>query len=152
MEQSVYHMSALARIEPNIIFEWETEAMDMIKGVWSETVDMSKTASTMGSGSLEVYATPALVALMEHAACEAISGMLEEGVTTVGTQMNVSHLAATPVGMTVRAEAVLTAQEGRSYTFAIEAYDAAGLIGKADHQRVAVKIDKFMARAVAKLG
>lgn len=126
--------------------------MDAIKGVWQETVDESRSAETMGSGSLRVYATPALVALMEHAACEALKGMLEEGVTTVGTQMNVSHVAATPIGMTVRAEAVLTAQEGRAYTFAIEAYDDAGLIGKAEHQRVAVKTDKFMARTNAKLG
>lgn len=126
--------------------------MEAIKGVWQETVDESRSAETMGSGSLRVYATPALVALMEHAACEALKGMLEDGVTTVGTQMNVSHVAATPIGMTVRAEAVLTAQEGRAYTFAIEAYDDAGLIGKAEHQRVAVKTDKFMARTNAKLG
>lgn len=126
--------------------------MDMIKGVWKETVVEASTARVMGSGSLDVYATPALVALMEHAACEAVAGMLEEGVTTVGTQMNVSHLAATPVGMEVRAEATLTAQEGRAYHFTIEAYDAAGLIGKAEHQRVAVKTDKFMARTAAKLG
>ena len=126
--------------------------MEAIKGVWQETVDESRSAETMGSGSLRVYATPALVALMEHAACEALKGMLEDGVTTVGTQMNVSHVAATPIGMTVRAEAVLTAQEGRAYTFAIEAYDDAGLIGKAEQQRVAVKTDKFMARTNAKLG
>ena len=126
--------------------------MEAIKGVWQETVDESRSAETMGSGSLRVYATPALVARLEHAACEALKGMLEDGVTTVGTQMNVSHVAATPIGMTVRAEAVLTAQEGRAYTFAIEAYDDAGLIGKAEHQRVAVKTDKFMARTNAKLG
>ena len=126
--------------------------MDMIKGTWKEIVDTSKTARVMGSGSLDVYATPALVALMEHAACEALSGVLEDGVTTVGTQMNVSHLAATPVGMEVWAEATLTAQEGRAYTFTIEAYDAAGLIGRAEHQRFAVKVDKFMAKTNAKLG
>ena len=124
--------------------------MELKKGVWAEIVDNSKTAAAMGSGSLAVYATPALVALMEHAACEAIAADLEEGVTTVGTRMNVSHLAATPVGMEVRAEAVLTAQEGREYTFAIEAYDACGLIGRAEHKRFAVKIDKFMAKTNAK--
>ena len=124
--------------------------MDMKKGVWTEIVDETKTAAAMGSGSLAVYATPALVALMEHAACEAIADTLEEGVTTVGTQMNIDHLAATPVGMEVRAEAVLTAQEGRAYTFTIEAYDACGLIGRATHQRFAVKIDKFMAKTNAK--
>lgn len=126
--------------------------MDMIKGIWKETVTEEKSARVMGSGSLDVYATPALVALMEHAACEALAGTLEEGVTTVGTQMNVSHVAATPIGMEVWAEAALTAQDGRAYTFTIEAYDAAGLIGKAEHQRFAVKIDKFMARTNAKLG
>ena len=126
--------------------------MDKIVGVWQETADESKSAAVMGSGSLMVYATPALVALMEHAACEALKGMLDEDVTTVGTQMNISHVAATPMGMPVRAEATLTAQEGRSYTFSIEAYDEAGLIGKAEHQRVAVKTEKFMARTNAKLG
>lgn len=126
--------------------------MEKIIGVWQETADESKSAAVMGSGSLMVYATPALVALMEHAACEALKGMLDEDVTTVGTQMNVKHVAATPMGMAVRAEAELTAQEGRGYTFAIKAYDDAGLIGEAEHQRVAVKIEKFMARTNAKLG
>ena len=126
--------------------------MEKIMGVWQETADESKAAAVMGSGSLMVYATPALVALMEHAACEALKGMLEEDVTTVGTQMNVKHVAATPMGMAVRAEAELTAQEGRSYTFTIKAYDDADLIGEAEHQRVAVKIEKFMARTNAKLG
>lgn len=121
-----------------------------MKGIWREKVTEQLTASVMGSGSLPVFATPALVALMEHAACEAIAATLEDGVTTVGTEMNVKHVAATPVGMEVWAEATLTAQEGRGYTFEITAYDAAGVIGTATHQRVAVKADKFLARVNAK--
>lgn len=121
-----------------------------MKGIWREKVTGNLTAAAMGSGSLPVYATPALVALMEHAACEAIAATLEEGVTTVGTEMNVKHISATPEGMEVRAEAELTAQEGRSYTFAITAYDACGVIGTATHQRVAVRTEKFLARTQAK--
>lgn len=117
-----------------------------MKGIWREKVTENLTACAMGSGSLAVYATPALVALMEHAACEAIASTLEDGVTTVGTEMNVQHVSATPVGMEVWAEAELTAQEGRGYAFAITAYDAKGVIGTATHKRVAVKAEKFLAR------
>ena len=78
--------------------------------------------------------------------------MLDEGITTVGTKMDVDHVAATPVGMEVWAEAILTAQEGRGYTFDITAYDASGVIGKAKHQRVSVKAEKFIAKAEAKRG
>ena len=120
------------------------------KGTWKTTVTQEATALAMGSGSLEVFATPALVALMEHAACQAIADSLEEGVTTVGTRMDVQHVAATPVGMEVWAEATLTAQEGRGYTFEITAWDAAGVIGTATHQRVSVKAEKFLARAASK--
>ncbi len=110
-------------------------------------VTREKTAAQMGSGSLHVFATPALVALMEKAACNALEGMLEEGVTTVGTRMEVSHEAATPVGMRVWAEARLASQEGRAYEFEITAYDECGIIGKAFHQRVAVKAARFQEKA-----
>ena len=122
------------------------------KGMWKTVVTEENTAKEMGSGSLTVLATPALVALMEHAACQALEGMLDEGITTVGTKMDVDHVAATPVGMEVWAEAILTAQEGRGYTFDITAYDASGVIGKAKHQRVSVKAEKFIAKAEAKRG
>lgn len=122
------------------------------KGMWRTLVTEELTARAMGSGSLAVLATPALVALMEHAACQAIADTLEEGVTTVGTQMEVSHVAATPVGMEAWAEATLTAQEGRGYSFEITAYDAAGVIGTARHQRVSVKAERFMAKAESKKG
>lgn len=110
------------------------------------------TARYMGSGSLDVFATPALVALMEKAACNALSESLEEGVTTVGTRMEVSHEAATPIGMRVWAEAKLVSQEGRAYEFEITAYDECGLIGKAFHQRVAVKAARFQEKTNAKHG
>ncbi len=115
-------------------------------------VTEAMTAKAMGSGDLMVFATPALVALMEKAACAALSGALEEGMTTVGTRMEVSHEAATPVGMRVYAEAKLLSQEGRAYEFEITAWDERGLIGKALHQRVAVKAARFQEKADAKRG
>lgn len=122
----------------------------MRTGTAQSTVTLQNTARAMGSGSLEVFATPALVALMESAACNALEGTLEEGVTTVGVEICVEHLAATPVGMAVRAEAALISQEGRAYAFSIEAFDEAGLIGKAEHRRVAVKAERFQQKAEAK--
>ena len=104
----------------------------------------------MASGQLPVFATPALVALMEQAACNALAGTLDEGVSTVGAFISVEHLSATPLGMRVWAEATLTAQEGRSYDFTIEAFDEAGLIGRATHKRVAVKSARFLEKAEAK--
>jgi predicted thioesterase len=89
---------------------------------------------------------------MQEAACNAIEATLEEGVTTVGTRMEVSHEAATPVGMRVWAEAELVKQEGRGYEFAITAYDACGVIGKAVHHRAAVKAERFQEKTDAKLG
>ena len=115
-------------------------------------VTAETTARHMGSGSLDVFATPALVALMEKAACNALEGALEDGVTTVGIRMEVSHEAATPVGMRVWAEAKLASQEGRAYEFEITAYDACGLIGKAFHQRVAVKAARFQEKTDLKRG
>lgn len=110
-------------------------------------VNETNTAASMASGQLPVFATPALVALMEKAACAALEGAFEEGISTVGARIDVEHLAATPLGMRVRAEATLTAQEGRVYDFSIEAYDEAGLIGRATHRRVAVKSARFVEKA-----
>ena len=117
------------------------------KAEW--VVNDKNTAASMASGQLPVFATPALVALMEQAACNALAGTLEEGVSTVGAFI-VEHLSATPLGMRVWAEATLTAQEGRVYDFTIEAYDEAGLIGRATHKRVAVKSARFLEKAEAK--
>ena len=114
-------------------------------------VERADTAQEVGSGSLLVYATPCMVALMEGAACNALEGKLAEGETSVGTCMDVQHLAATPVGMEVRAESRLTAVDGRRLTFEITAFDEAGEIGKATHERVIVKTERFLEKAYAKL-
>ena len=125
--------------------------MEQNKGRFEMMVDASNTARTMGSGSLEVLATPAMVAMMEHAACNALEGKLEEGLTTVGIEMNVAHTSASPVGMKVWAEAVLTETDGRQFVFDIQAYDEAGVIGKAQHKRASVKIEKFIKKTQEKL-
>ena len=84
-----------------------------LKGKAEVKVDDTNTAVTMGSGSLKVFATPAMIALIEKAACKALEGQLEDGQTTVGTKLDVAHIAATPVGMNVTAEAVLTEIDNR---------------------------------------
>ena len=111
------------------------------------TVDRDLTAAQVGSGSLEVFSTPSMVALMEQAAAELCQAELPEGLTTVGTALNIEHLAATLCGVEVRAVATLTAFDGRRFDFAVEAYDNAGLIGKGTHTRFSVKIDKFLEKA-----
>jgi fluoroacetyl-CoA thioesterase len=116
----------------------------------SITVTDADTASRWGSGLVPVYSTPALVGLMEAAAVKALEGQLEAGKTTVGGHIDVHHLAATPVGMTVRARAELTAIEGRKLTFQIEAWDEAEKIGEALHERFLVDTEKFVARVEAK--
>ena len=116
----------------------------------TRTVTESYTAAQLGSGLVPVFATPALVALMEAAAVHALEGCLPPGQTTVGGRIDVRHLAATPVGMTVRALAELTAVEGRKLTFQITAWDDVEKIGEASHERVIVDTEKFLARAQAK--
>jgi predicted thioesterase len=126
----------------------------MIIGTKNEiklTVTKEKTAAVVGSGLLEVFATPAMIALMEQTASESVMSMLEEGATTVGVKINVEHLAATPVGMEVRCVSTLVAAEGRKLCFEIEAFDEAGLIGKAYHERFIVFADRFMEKTNGKL-
>ena len=120
-------------------------------GTVETSVEREDTALEVGSGSLLVYATPCMVALMEGAACEAIAEAIPEDKTTVGIELNISHLAATPVGMDVRAEAEVTAVEGNIITFTIAAYDEAGKIGEGTHKRCIVNSQKFLDRAYSKL-
>lgn len=122
-----------------------------IQGLAEALVEEADTAKTVGSGDLLVYATPCMVALMEGAAYESIAPYLAEGESSVGTKMEVTHLSATPVGMSVRAESVVTAVDGRKVTFSITAYDEAGEIGKAIHERVIIKADRFLEKAYDKL-
>jgi fluoroacetyl-CoA thioesterase len=111
------------------------------------TVSEAETAAHLGSGTIPVYATPALVALMENAAVRALEGHLPPGQTTVGGRIDVRHLAATPVGMQVRAQAKLTEVQGRKLTFRIQAWDEIELIAEADHVRFVVEEKSFMERA-----
>lgn len=108
------------------------------------TVTDEFTAKSMRSGSLPVLATPFMVALMEQAASDLCDKYIEEGLSTVGTALNIQHLAPTAVGAKVRAVATVTDYDGRKICFDVEAYDEAGLIGKGTHERFTIKIDKFM--------
>ena len=116
------------------------------------TVTESNTAKAVGSGSLAVFATPALAALAEETACMLIANELEEGTTTVGSLLNIKHLAPTPVGMEVKCVCTLTEVSGRRLCFTMEAFDGAGKIGEADHERFIVPVERFMEKAQAKLG
>jgi predicted thioesterase len=116
---------------------------------WNVTDEM--TAARIGSGLVAVFSTPMLVALMEAAAVNALEGRLPDGQTSVGTQINLAHLAATPVDLTVRSTATLIELDGRTLTFAIEAWDEHDRIGDATHVRVVVDRERFEARAAQKL-
>ena len=117
---------------------------------WTE-VEKEDTAQIVGSGSLLVYATPCMVALMEGAACEAIAEALGEDQTTVGISLNIEHTSATPVGLEVHAEAEVTAVEGKVITFDVKAFDEVGEIGHGTHKRVIVNAQKFLDKAYMKL-
>ncbi len=114
----------------------------------SVSVTDENTAISAKSGSLPVFATPFMVALMEQAASELCEKHLDDALTTVGTSVSISHLAATATGVNVRAIATITDYDGRKITFDVEAYDNAGLIGKGTHERFTVKKDKFTAKAL----
>ena len=122
-----------------------------MKGEVGTTAEREDTAKEVGSGDLLVYATPCMVALMEGAACEAIAEALGENQTTVDTALNIEHISATPVGLDVRAEATVTAVEGKVITFDVKAFDEAGEIGHGTHKRVIVNSQKFLDRTYGKL-
>lgn len=122
-----------------------------MKGEISTLVEREDTAAEVGSGTLLVYATPCMAALMEGAACEAIADVMDENQTTVGTELNIQHLSATPVGLEVRAEAEVIAVEGKVITFQLRAFDEAGEIGSGIHKRVLVNSQKFLEKAYTKL-
>ena len=115
------------------------------KGKAEVKVDDTNTAVTMGSGSLKVFATPAMIALIEKAACKALEGQLEDGQTTVGTKLDVAHVAATPVGMNV------TAIDNRRLVFEVVARDEKDIIGKGIHERFIVNAEKFTAKTYGKV-
>ena len=114
------------------------------------TVTGDDTATRWGSGLVPVFSTPALVGLLESAAVAALAGQLPAGQTTVGGRIDVRHLAATPVGMRVRARAELTSVEGRKLGFKLQAWDQVELIGEAEHERVVIDEARFIARVESK--
>ena len=114
--------------------------------------DEAHSARAVGSGLLPVLATPVMTALMEQAAATAIGEFLPEGWTSVGISLDIEHTSATPLGMGFRAEAEVTAVEGRKVLFAVRAYDDAGEIGHGTHARFAVESEPFLAKAAKKLG
>ena len=128
----------MQELQPGIVGEASREVTDEL------------TATRWGSGCVLVLGTPALVALMEQAAVTALEDHLEAGQTSVGVRIDVRHLAATPVGMRVRARAELVAVEGRRLTFRVEAWDEVELVGQADHERVLVDQARFVERVAGK--
>lgn len=123
-----------------------------IKGEQKLVVTQDKLACNIGSGLVAVFATPMMIAAIENTAAGSVAPYLEEGKTTVGTLVNVSHVAATPEGMEVRVETELVeiAPNGKMLTFKVAAYDEAGLIGEGTHQRAIVAKERFEQKAQAK--
>jgi predicted thioesterase len=115
-------------------------------GQASTTVAPEQTARHLGSGGIDVYATPAMIALMEAAAVDAIDHRLPEGQASVGTALDVKHLAATPLGQPVHAEAEVLAVDGRRIDFRVRAWDAHELIGEGTHTRFVIDIARFLQR------
>ena len=121
-----------------------------IRGEQSQLVTPENTAKTMGSGTLDVFATPALVALTEKTCWMSVAPELEEGCGTVGTRLELDHSAPTPVGMTVTCESELTAVEGRKLVFRVTLHDEKGPVGGGVHERFIINDAKFAAKAEAK--
>lgn len=128
-----------------------TETLSVgLRGFESITVDAGMTAQALNSGDLPVFATPAMIALMEKTAAQSVRTHLAPESTSVGTLVHIEHTAATLVGSVVRCESELTAIEGRKLCFTVIAYDEAGVIGRGMHERFVVARAKFMQKAAAK--
>jgi predicted thioesterase len=110
------------------------------------TVNQNNTANALGSGDMDVFATPAMVALMENAAMNAVAPHLEAGQTTVGTEISTLHIKASALGATITATAVLTAVEGRKLTFEVIAHEGENIIGEGSHTRFIVDRERFLAK------
>ena len=121
-----------------------------MKGSVKMTAACENTAAALDSALLPVFGSPYMIALIESAAAGAVRAALEEGQNTVGTKFEIEHVAATPVGMCVWAEAELVQVDGKRLVFDVTAYDDGGLIGKGRHERFIVSGEKFVARANAK--
>ena len=122
-----------------------------IKNTIELTVTKDKCAGALGSGDLDVFATPAMIALMEETAWKSLVPYLEPGESTVGTALEVRHLSATPVGLKVRCETELTEVDRRRLVFRVRVYDPFGLVGEGRHERFVIQYEKFMKKANEKL-
>lgn len=118
-----------------------------IKGREETIVSEANSAKTMGSGTLDVFATPAMTALMEQTAWKSVAPHLDEGCGTVGTLLQITHDAPTPFGMKVWCESELTEIDGRRLVFHVTAYDEKGKIGEGRHERFIIQNEKFQAKA-----
>lgn len=127
------------------------ELVTGLKGRAETTVDSTNTAAAAGSGTLQVFGTPFMAALMEKAASDSLQQTLEPGKSSVGTQLSLRHSSATPVGMRVWAESIVTVVDGRKISFSVTAFDEAGEIGSGEHERVIIDSARFMERCQAKL-
>jgi fluoroacetyl-CoA thioesterase len=123
-----------------------------LQGTVELVVAEEHTAPSIGSGKVRVLATPVMINLFEAAALKAIEHLLQPGYQSLGTHLDVHHVAATPVGMRARATAEVTKVDGRTVTFKVEARDEKDLIGHGTHERVVVNVAKFDARVQKKLG
>jgi len=117
-----------------------------MKGEATTTVVHENTAASVGAGGVEVFGTPMMIALMENASWQAVAVGLDEGQVTVGTVVNIRHLAATPLGQRVRAEAELVEIDGRRLVFKVTAYDEHQKIGEGQHERAVVHLERFLSR------
>jgi predicted thioesterase len=134
------HMPAAGALQPGL------------KGSAEIVVGEQHTAPHVGSGRVHVLATPVMVNLMEAAALQAVEGLLPAGHQTVGTHLDITHVAATPVGMRVRAHAEVTKVEQRTLTFSVYAEDEKERIGEGIHERIIINLERFDARMQEKVG
>lgn len=121
------------------------------KGQMTMKVEKENTAEVMKSGTLQVFATPAMIALIEETAWKSVAAELEEGFVTVGTSLNVKHLSATPVGMQVTCATTLEEVDGRRLVFSVAVWDETGKVGEGTHERFIVQAEKFQKKADAKM-
>ena len=122
---------------------------DMLKGlrhIEQLVVEHKDTAAVYGSGALEVFATPAMIALMEKSCLESVANKIGDGNTTVGIAVNIKHLKASPVGSTIRCEAELVEVDRRRLVFSVKCFEGEALVGEGIHERFVVDSQKFMSK------
>ena len=139
------------RLRRIVVWERRHEMETGITGQQEEIVTEEKTAKAMGSGELPVYATPAMIALIEKTAWMSVAGELEEGQGTVGTKLAVEHVSASPLGAHITCKTTLVGVDRRRLLFSVEVSDDAGIIGQGTHERFIVDNEKFVTKAQGKL-